>query len=584
VATDDARARIAGAAAVGVTIAAVIAWSALRDGAAAARACDGGPLGGTWPGARVAVTRGLEVEPTTRDGTIAAMDRYAEKWRGRWRAACDAGPRDAPAFREVAACLLDGREEAAALTAELARPSAALLGGAIAAVEALPDPTQCVPGAVAALPDDPADRGRARAIALELARIRGLTRSRPGPAAEAAARAVEVARALGHAPTIAAALYVLGAARLQLPDVAGARATLSEAILAAEEVADDELRARALIDLATLEIAYSQDTDAARRAARQATAAAEHARDPRLRAALLEGLAELAVRDGDLTTAIARLAEAAALDDASGVLLASTRVRRRQAELMRTAGRRTEALALLDGQLAVVEAELGRLDATTVALMIDTAGVLMWLGRYDEAHALVVDAADRRPPTPPPDGAQLITARVVDATGSPVPDADVVIAPYELHGDGAYLMQPNDPTSLAESGVHTLRADADGEVLAALDPGAYFVIAEHDDLGRAAPRWIQVRGDDQVTLTLAPWAAIDGTVSGALTPDAHLHLIPVDGAAYRLEVPIVDGGYRARAPAGRHRVQVSRSDHLPRDVRETIEVTLRPDAVTTTDL
>ncbi len=584
-ATRRRRAIAAAIAGGAVAVAALIAWAVVRGGApAAADPCSGDPLAAVWPGARPAISRGLEVEPTTRDAAVAGMDRYASAWRARWREGCAARDRDEPTYHEIAACLLDGREEAAALTAELGRPSSALLRDAVAAVESLPDPRRCVPGRVPALPDDPAARERARAIALELARIRGLTRSRATEAAEAARHAVDDARALGHPPTIAAALHVLGAALLAIPDVSAARTSLTDATLAAEEAGDDETRARALIDLARLELVFSQDFDNARRVARQATAAVERHHDPRLRPMLLRTLAELSARDGDTETAITQLAEAATLFDDAKQVVEATDTRLRQATLMRDGGQREAALEVLQGQLAVLEAQLGAADPLTVDVLIDTARVLSQLGRYDEAHAAVEDAATRRPPAMMASGVHRITGQVRDAAGEPVGGATVLVEPFGHWGDGGYAIQPDEPEVVAEQGVQTVVTDVDGWYEATADDGSYLFVAEEADEGRANPRWVSVTKDVEVNLTLQPWAGLSGKVTGAIAPDTHLHVVPEGSGGFQFEVPINDGAYHARMAAGSYAVQVIRNDDQLRDIHASAQITLAPAEAHTLDL
>ncbi|MCA9676833.1 MAG: hypothetical protein KC464_17495, partial [Myxococcales bacterium] len=105
------------------------------------------------------------------------------------------------------------------------------------------------------------------------------------------------------------------------------------------------------------------------------------------------------------------------------------------------------------------------------------------------------------------------------------------------------------------------------------------VLAEDERGGRAAPRALTV-GDEPVelTLTLAPWVTLHGTIDGAVPTDAHVHVVPVGVEGYQLEVAIVDGAFTARVPAGAHWLAVVRADQLMRQVLAHAGTDARPPA------
>ncbi len=575
--------------AVGVVLAVIVRLQ--RAPAVVADDCAGDAFAATWPGAggraRDAVDAALAPRPTIRDTALASLDGYADRWRKRWRAACQDGRRDAAAFHEIAACLYDGRAQTAALARELTTPGDALLEDAVAAVEDLPSPARCVAGDAPARPTDPALAAQVRAVEAQLARARALASASSSLALPAAHLALAQALATQHRPLIAAARLQLGNVLSDAGDAAVARRALGEAVLAAEEAGRAELRARALIALVGLEIAYSSDVDVIDRVARQATAAVERGSiEPALRAQLASTLAHVAWRAGDLAGALAQFDRATALQmEAEGSTSELAWLDLSRARVLIALGEPAQALAVLDPAHTSLAAALGSDHATVRELWFQSAVALHGLGRDEEAHARLDELRALHPPPPVPDGPVPLSGVIRDGAGQPIGGVDVTLSPIRLHGDTFAAVQPFLPDRLAAARVREVVTDADGRFVAHVDPGPLQVLAEHGQRGRAVPRWVTIDAEHPpraLALTLAPWVQLRGRVRGAVPPLSHVHVIPAGVEDYQLEVPLIGDTFSARVGAGPQQVELLHNDSWVRGFFARTTVDARADAAAST--
>jgi serine/threonine-protein kinase len=221
-------------------------------------------LAGAWDGATRTAVRAVFVKtrrPYAAETVVKLeqlLDDYAAAWAAMRNEACAATEvkRQQPA-RTLALrmqCLDQRRAQLAALTALLRQGvDVALLDNAVAAAYELKPLGGCADvAALSRAPAPPADKAvQARVDALrrrvfDAEMLGRVGRTRPGLAAAAAA--VEEARRIGHRPTLAEALLVLG--RLQAgSDDPSADATLRQAAAAAAEARADALSAQVWIEL-----------------------------------------------------------------------------------------------------------------------------------------------------------------------------------------------------------------------------------------------------------------------------------------------------------------------------------------------
>ncbi len=246
--------------------------------------------------------RGVDEHASSGRYVVARLDARVAALQQRRQVACNVAQRDDQSGEALTACLDRAELELAVAVDELL----AAQGDALTRVAAL------VPDAGTVTVCDDSEQ-LAREVVLpaeqrprQLELLRALHHAAAqaavgGPAAarEAAAAVVEQAVALGHPPTLAAAL--IERARLQHADGEDERAiaTLREAVLAAERGGADNLRASAMALLAR-RLADRGDFDAARDASDQADALLQRLASPpaalaassALRRAHIEGLAQ----------------------------------------------------------------------------------------------------------------------------------------------------------------------------------------------------------------------------------------------------------------------------------------------------
>ncbi|HEU4408422.1 MAG TPA: protein kinase [Polyangiaceae bacterium] len=223
--------------------------------------CEGAErhLAGVWDDAsRAGVRAALEgLGPVGRDAwprVEASFDRRARAWVAAHGEACRATYVHREQSERVLAlryaCLDRRLAEMGALGQALAGADAASARRAAEAAEGLEGVGQCAD--VAALlgpeppPAEPARREEAQAVGRELERGKALySLGRYREAADLAAGALGRARALGHRPLEAQALFQLGMARTDLDDLDAAEAAAVDAYRVADAGRDDATKARA---------------------------------------------------------------------------------------------------------------------------------------------------------------------------------------------------------------------------------------------------------------------------------------------------------------------------------------------------
>ena len=577
------RRRIVGGTAL-AAVAGGIAAAIFLGGAAPARpACEATRFAAVWPGAaRARAEAALAGAPDVQRAVLAGLDGYAARWDARWSALCELEDGGSPAFHAVASCLLDGRDQAAALVDELPRLHPDALAAAVPAVERLPEPASCAAPA-AALPLDPDVRARVRGVEAELARLRGSTVTASEDHRAAARAIVERARALGHRPLLASALTELANLETNATELAAARAHYTEAALVAEEANAADVRAAALVLLAELEDGFSSDPVAQERAARQAAAALESAPpSPGLRSRLLVVRSHLAENAGDLAAALRFADEAIAIHAADEQPGAGANAVLRRTRVLRAMGDTSGALAAIEAELARIAAAWGPRCGRCPMMHFEAAFALDALGRHAEAQARADLALALSNVTPRAPGPRRVLGRIVDHAGRPVAGATIVAVDGELRGDPQHLVQPHDRWGLATGG-YRVTSDGDGRFELGLTGSGWLVIAEHAGAGRSLAHRIAPAPPAaplELTLALAPWAELHGEVEAPR--DTHVHVAPATPVArhptdpaYRLEVPIIDGRWRARVPAGPHDVRLVRANVRFESALDAVRVTAR---------
>jgi tetratricopeptide (TPR) repeat protein len=246
---------------VGVVTTALVAVVIARQPAAAGRTCaDAGELAGVWDddvkrraGDAFAAT-GLPYAAAAWRGTERKLDDFARAWAEMRRDACEAthvrGTQSGELLDARMVCLARRRAELGALAAELVRADAVVVEQSIDAAYGLDELASCADvvalSARTPVPADPALRARLdEATALSARAQAAATAGRLDEATALATRAVERARAVGHAPTTAAALTVLAG----LQDSKDAEETLHLALQAAELGRDDVVKVDAWLQL-----------------------------------------------------------------------------------------------------------------------------------------------------------------------------------------------------------------------------------------------------------------------------------------------------------------------------------------------
>jgi tetratricopeptide (TPR) repeat protein len=349
---------------LGVAASAAVGFALARSDAA--RACTGleSRLEGTWDAAHRARLEqrfrhaALPAPEAAFESTARALDAYAQALVTQEQQSCeDTRVRQAQSeqLMDLRAACLDGRRQALRVfVALLEEGEREALTRAPEAARQLPSLAACADrdalARVEPLPPSPEARAQLSALGRELdgLRVQGAAgfHARALPRLEAVVAAL---RGLGHRPTLAQALLLLGELRGTAGSFAPAREVLEEAVRVAEAGHDDETAARAWNRLLYTEAEGMGLVKEAERTARMAEAALE------------------------------RLGPEASLELAAELHRVRSSLRHRQGDHARALADATQSLALL-------ERARGPKDVALADVLIGMGMSLNALGRYAEAE------------------------------------------------------------------------------------------------------------------------------------------------------------------------------------------------------
>jgi eukaryotic-like serine/threonine-protein kinase len=193
--------------------------------------------------------------------TIAALDRYAERWHAERVRACEAtrvsGLQSEARMDRRMRCLERRRRTALALASELAEADATAVDHAVGVFDRMIDPSRCddddVLDAAGDPPGDAELAARVDALDAELARVDALAElGHSEQAARLADAQLEPARALAFEPVLARAELAAAQAHWQSGEVEFSRPRLRDAYFAARRTHQGEAAAWAAFELASL--------------------------------------------------------------------------------------------------------------------------------------------------------------------------------------------------------------------------------------------------------------------------------------------------------------------------------------------
>lgn len=410
-----ARRRMLAVGGVGILLVAgsIVAWVGVR--APATETCTGGParLAGIWDPARkdqlAAAFRatGVSYADATFATVAGKLEAQSTEWLAMYKGACEATHVDHEQSAELLdlrmECLHARRGELRALVEELATVDRVKVQRAVSAANALTRVTDCADRAsleAAVRPAaDPMVRAQSNALGAELATVKVLMDAgNHAGAAKVLGSVVPAARALGHAPTLAAALFQLGRNQIYLRDRASEQ-TLREALRTAELARMDPLKADAAIGLVTqLTVKYqgAMSAESITALGDDARAAIQRIGGDKRRVARLERSLGSIMRAADHQALALKhfeisLALVGELDGPDSVEFAETSLS--AANVLTDFGRRDESAAALKHAITVFETKLGR-DHPNVGVAVGNLGsVFTELGKPDEAIPLLERAA-----------------------------------------------------------------------------------------------------------------------------------------------------------------------------------------------
>jgi tetratricopeptide (TPR) repeat protein/predicted Ser/Thr protein kinase len=283
---------LAGGAAAIVTTAIMLPGREVPSCSGAARVAEVWSPARTQTIARAFAASELPYAADTWSRASAGLDRFAEQWTREHDDACvamrTAEPAQAAAVDDRMQCLDARLEHMSAVLDLLDEVDTATVSRTVTTVAELTPPTVCrEPTAIGRLPASGERRERAieirrrvtRAIALEGA-------GRFDEAVDAAKAVLADARELDHPPLVSEARYAYGSALERAGDYATAREELREALWQALAAGDDNVVARAGIDLVWLEGLADPHPELADQWSRHAAAALARSPDPSLEAQL----------------------------------------------------------------------------------------------------------------------------------------------------------------------------------------------------------------------------------------------------------------------------------------------------------
>ena len=375
-------------------------------GRAAAPPCSGTAreLAGAWDGeARRAIAHAFAASGAPFAAELdreveGGLDRYATRWIGARRDACEAtrvrGEQSEELLDLRMACLDARRDELRELAGELAGGDPAALRRAASAVDKLARVEDCNDAsalrAELAPPRDPVARFALAGIRAELADARaldalGLVRE----AEPIASRAADDARRLGDRAAQAEAGVVVGRLAAERGELAAAEAALLDAVVAAEAAHHDRALVQAMGAL-TFVVGYALGRYAEGDAwQRQALAIVDRLGDDVLAGRVLNNAGSMQYRAGRYELAIAshrealrRLERALGPDD-----LELANVLNNLGAPLDAEGRYDEALAQFRRALAIYQAREGASHPDVASELDNIGAALRDLGRLDEAIA-----------------------------------------------------------------------------------------------------------------------------------------------------------------------------------------------------
>ncbi|MEM6996308.1 MAG: serine/threonine-protein kinase, partial [Myxococcota bacterium] len=396
------RARVVAAAAVGGTlVGAVVVAASDVDASGCARSSE--RMDAAWSLDRKAtivagfVDTGLPYAQDTANRTIAAVDRYAKEWSSLRRATCEArftrSEISQPLFDAKMQCLDRRLDQLDALAGALSAPDAQVVRRAVAASARLGALATCdnetqlqklASRAAAAFPEAPASL-YARLAELAITYQTG----KYAETAEAARTLAAAGRAGGYAELEARAHLFVSKAEDRLAHEAVAEVSAKKAMLLAERLGDDELRARGQIALVSL-LAQRHALEEGTVWSQLSRATLQRLGDPpRLQVALLTHEARLFSEAGRYDDALDRRREAHAVQRTYLPSDHPSVGNSREAigDALSNLGRSDEALVELEAALEVRIDGLGETHPDVARTHARIAAALQGLGRLDESMA-----------------------------------------------------------------------------------------------------------------------------------------------------------------------------------------------------
>ncbi|MCG8423653.1 MAG: protein kinase [Proteobacteria bacterium] len=559
---------------------------------------------------------------SSAEAAIKSVARHLDADRRAWREAqgeiCKV--RHEPVFHARMDCLLEYRERLGGLMAEFARANTDTVEAAVQAVEALPDPRQC--SAVAAAGKDRRQLGdpetwqQVRDIRSQLRQVAVL---RDALRLEEAHRRIEEitarARDLGNSRVVAEALFLGGELKLMSVETRAARELLNEAALVAEESAHDEMHARALVALATLEGRFSSDRHNARRMARRAAAAVNrYGRDETLQAELDIVRAGLFRDDDAYDEALALLRSARSAFEQANADVEAADVLIAMAAVYETRGEYQRSLELVERAHADKSQILGPDHPESILTRDATVPLLSTLGRHDDAMARwreiepfwtsergrqILARGTLRWDGDETTSERTVRGRVVGTSGRPAAGAEVVIVNTML-SDGMHLAALFGGRFEHAQRLQRCTTDQNGFFVLRGVPDRTMVIAAESEKGRSFPVLVPARsdgdgglGEHTVELRLRGLASVRGVVTldgedATRTANWLILLAPLaegtDGKAFVM-VAVREGRFSVpRLAAGRYQVNVTMGTKMESNALTARTIELEPGEVLDLDL
>ena len=524
-------------------------------------------LAGIWDeDARVRTRSALEATnlPYARDAydrLQESLDSYASEWVRAYRDSCRktyvkrAQQESEHALR--LSCLQERLGQLRSTVDVLAKADATTVARVAEAAATLPPVSDC--NDVASLkkgiqpPKDSATRERVAHVRAQLAETRTLMElARRGAALTAARGAVAEAQTIGYVPLVAEAMLRMGQALAANYQVAEARTSLEEASLLAEEAGYEDVRAQALVaraDLAAGTSSHQLNRQSWSRRARAAVARAGH--PPELAGRLAAAIADAAVAEGNNKRARERIEQAIEIYE-DALSMSSERSAQRRLRLALARALDTRAV-ILEGEGKPRAAVASATRARTIAEQVHgpdhpqvigyverIALALREAGDFDRAEELMersrqfyATPSGRElaaqltidPTLSIPKTTRIVTGRVIDAEGTPVPGSTVGMASH-VFGDARYALVSYGGARELHTGTQRATTDEFGRFrLEVADDRPMFAIAEKSSVGRAWPLRVPPGSASvDIELRLATYGRLSGrvTANGKRPPSTHL--------------------------------------------------------------